>query len=339
MKPRARSSHSPLLRQPAVVQQLEQRTLPAGNVTVVFDGADVVITGDSAANDVHVLFNGVDVVVRGLNGTKINGGAADFIAAAGSNTLGGDLEVNLKKGNDLLYISGGVNVTGDVEVTPSLGNDSTVIKDATVTGDIVIGAPFGLADDPGHDSVAIITSTADTVSIALGSGNDIAVLENLAASGDVLALFGSGNDLLTGDFSAVENVLVGMGAGNDVFFGDFTAGGFGIDLEAGNDTLGLFDVAQTDPARQAFINLGTGNDAATVGFSSSSFASQLSVTGSSGVDRFFLVPGAVLNDGLSIAEVESTAPYIVVADPLLTKKYAATFKRAEAFAAFLGTLP
>jgi hypothetical protein len=311
----------------------------SGNVNVAFDGSDLVITGDNAANDVQVFYDGVDVVVRGLNGTKINGVAGDFVAAAATNTLPGNVEVNLGKGNDLFYMSDGVVVTDDVVVEPGAGHDKNVLVDLTVGGDVVIGLPFGLGDDPGNDNVALDNVTATTVIVDTGKGNDTVFLTDVLASEDVLVWLGAGHDGLGGNFSAVANILVSAGAGNDFVVGEMTAGGIGIDLEAGNDLLFLTEIDQNDAARTASINLGTGNDKATIGLSSASFASFLSVTGSSGKDKFFLVPGAILSDGLLISDVESTAPYIAVADPAVSKAFKGHGKRFEDFSNYISTLP
>jgi hypothetical protein len=311
----------------------------SGNVTVVFDGSDLVITGDNAANDVQVFYDGVDVVVRGLNGTTINGAAGDFVAAAATNTLPDSVNVNLGKGNDLFYMSDGVVVTDDVHVESGKGNDKTVLFDLNVGGNIVIGLPFGLGDDPGNDAVLLESVTATTVIVDTGSGHDVVGLVNVSAAEDVIVFLGAGNDALSGTMQAVSNIIVSAGAGNDFIAGEMQAGGIGIDLEAGNDVLFLTDVDQNDAARTASINLGTGNDKATVGLSSASFASFLSVTGSKGNDKFFLLPGATLSDGILISEVESTAPYIAVSDPAVMNGFKATFKRFEDFTTYVSTLP
>ncbi|QDT55423.1 hypothetical protein Pan44_34660 [Caulifigura coniformis] len=338
-RPVRRSSHSQACNLSPACIRLEDRQLLSGNVVVAFDGTNLVITGDSSANQVQVFYDGADVIVRGLEDTKINGGNADFVAAAATNTLPGDVLVNLQKGNDLFYVSDGVVVTGDVRVQPGAGHDKTVITDATVGGDIVIGMPFDIADDPGNDSVAVDNTTATSVIVATGAGHDVVFMTSVAASEDVIVLMGAGNDALSGNFTANSNVLVGAGAGNDLFVGEFQAGGFGIDMEAGNDLLFLSEVDQSDPARQASINLGAGNDKATIGLDSASLASFLSVTGSSGTDKFFLAPGATLAEGLLISDVESTAPYIVVSDPAAMKPFKSSLKRFEAFVDAISMLP
>src|SRR5262249_22282357 len=157
-------------------------------------------------------------------------------------------------------------------------------------GDVIVGLPFGIGDDPGNDGVYLENVNATTVMIDTGKGNDIVGLANVSAAEDVLVWLGAGNDALGGSFQAVSNILVSAGAGNDLVAGEMTAGGIGIDLEAGNDVLFLTDIDQNDATRTASINLGTGNDKATVGLSSASFASFLSVTGSAGNDKFFLLP-------------------------------------------------
>ncbi len=325
---------------PALCQPLESRFLPAGNVTVAFDGLDLEITGDSAANSVEVRFDGVDVIVRGLNGTTINGGGADFLAAPATNTLPGELLFDLQKGNDFVYIDDGVVITGDVIVTPSAGNDTTVLKDMVCNADLILGTPLGLgADDPGQDRVVLDTVTAGTIFVTTGTGHDLVFFDAVTALQDVILTTGAGNDGINFDANVTDNLNIALGAGNDLLIGRLVAGGFSIDLEAGNDAMQLIDVTQNDPTRLATINLGVGNDKGSIAFGAASFVSQLFVTGSTGIDRFFLAPGTVLGDGLLQQEIESAAPYILLADPTIEKQFAATSKRFMDLAAFLGSLP
>ena len=321
------------------ISTLEARQLLAGNVTAVFIGLDLVITGDKSSNSVEVRFNGVDVVVHGLNGTKINGSSADVIAVAASNTLPGELRFDLKKGNDLAYVDDGVVVTGDLIVAPSAGNDSTVIVDTTAAG-IEVGQLLFSPDDLGDDRVFVQNSTAGRISVATGSGNDVVAIDNLAGLNDAGFQLGAGDDVLAGVIDTTDFALIATGAGNDLIEGAVSAGGFAIDLEAGNDVLFLVALEQTDPTRQATINLGQGNDRATVGLGASvNIASQLYVTGSKGVDKFFLFPGATLLNGVLYQEIESLAPYLVITDPTITKDFKASIKRTNVFEDFVNALP
>ena len=333
---------SRLRRESAVCEKiptLEARQLLAGNVTAAFSGLDLVITGDKFNNSVEVRYNGVDVVVHGLNGTKINGSSADFLAVAASNTLPGDLRFNLLAGNDLAYVDDGVAVTNTLSVAPSAGNDSTVIVNTTA-GDIEVGQFFLSADDLGDDRVLVKNSMASSIIVATGSGNDVVGIDNLAGLNTAGFQLGAGDDVLTGDIVATDLALISAGAGNDFVGGSLSAGGFAIDMEAGNDVFFLVALQQTDPTRQATINLGQGNDRASVGLGGTvNIASQLYVTGSKGVDRFFLFPGATLLNGVLYQEIESLAPYLVITDPTIPKDFKASLKRASVFDDFVNALP
>lgn len=316
---------------------LESRQLLAGNVTAAFSGVDLVITGDNSANAVQVLYNGVDVLVRGLNGTKVNGSAADFLAVAASDTLPGDLAFNLGRGNDFARVSNFVKVTGDLQVAPGAGNDVTVIQDATITGELGVGG-FSLSpsnDDAGDDNVAIIDTMAGSMSVLTGSGNDVVMLATVVAN-DILVSLGTGDDVLQAQSTveATDNLIVGAGAGNDFVIGGFKAGGFTMDLDAGNDLL-FFGIDQTDAARSAIINLGTGNDKAIA--VSVSVVSLLSINGSKGLDQFFLAPGYTATGGVLFQEVESNSPFDI--NKGVSASFIASGKRLGRFVDFVMTLP
>jgi hypothetical protein len=220
-------------------------------------------------------------------------------------------------------------------------NDTTVIRDAGIGGDLFIGIPLGFANDAGNDRVGIFTSTAASVSISPGDGHDVAEMVDVVAVESITTLMGAGNDIFGGNFEATEEVTVAMGAGSDVMFAGLTAGGVTIDLEAGNDLLQLFEVDQNNPTHTASINLGTGNDRATVGVGMGAvgFDSFLAVTGSAGKDQFYMYPGATLVNGMIVLEVESTAPYLAYMDPVARKQHSGVFRRAQEFGDFLTALP
>jgi hypothetical protein len=317
---------------------LERRALLAGNVTAAFNGANLVITGDNANNQVEVLYNGVDVLVRGLSGTTVNGAAADFLAVAASDTLPGNLEVTLGKGNDLLYVDDAVVVTDDLIVAPGAGNDTTVLDTVTVGGDIELGSIFPTTDDPGNDAVSMDNVTADFILVVTGTGHDLVSLD-VTTTDDVVVITGSGDDLIGGDIQSAELIVLSTGSGNDLILGALDGAGVAVDMEAGNDGLVLNDLIQTDAARQATINLGKGNDRATIGLGTVNVTSLLQLHGSKGTDKLFLVPGGTYGGGLLYQEVESTAPYLVLEDPALPSLFGGSFARADKFSELLASLP
>ena len=327
------------------VASLEARQMLAGNVTAVFTGPDLKLTGDAAANGLRITYNGADVVIHGLNGTKINGSSADFVAAAGTNTLPGDLRVALGKGDDFLDVAHGVNVANNLVVLPGAGNDTTVVRDAVIGGELQVG-DFGPGfplvtpvDDPGNDNVAISNTTANDAVVFTGSGNDVLFTDGLAVTQTMLVSMGSGDDVeIQGSFGgSTLNVggsyLDSAGSGNDVLFLGLKAGGFSIDLEAGDD-LAILNLESTDPTRQTTVNLGTGNDIAYV--SAVNVLSLLSLSGSKGNDKIFLTPGSLTPGGVVFQEVESNSPF---GKPSFGSLYTASGKRFGAFFNLLGTLP
>lgn len=320
------------------VAALERRSLLAGNVTAAFDGLNLVITGDNSSNQVEVLYTGVDVLVRGLNGTTVNGAAADFLAVAALDTLPGDLRVTLNKGNDLLYVDDAVVITDNLIVTPGAGDDMTVLDTVTVGGRIEMGSIFPSTDDPGNDSVSMENVTADQILVATGTGHDVVRLD-VTTTDDVIVITGSGDDLITGDIQTPELIVLSAGSGNDLVLGSLDGGGIAVDLESGNDGFIVNDFNQTDAARQATINLGKGNDRATLGLGSINVVSLLQISGSKGTDRVFLIPGGTFGGGLLYQEVESTAPYILLDDPALPSLFGGIFARANKFSDFVDSLP
>src|SRR5262245_34760379 len=56
------------------LEQLEDRVVPAGNVTVTLLGTQIIVTGDAAANGLEISPDtpANQFIFRGLDGTKIN---------------------------------------------------------------------------------------------------------------------------------------------------------------------------------------------------------------------------------------------------------------------------
>jgi len=83
-------------------EALERRAMLAGDVDVVIDGGDLVITGDD--NDNHVIIEGGllgAVTITGADGTTINGSATPLVIPGGFDSIVADL----KAGDDTLEIN------------------------------------------------------------------------------------------------------------------------------------------------------------------------------------------------------------------------------------------
>ena len=209
-------------------------------------------------------------------------------------------------------------------------------------GAILIGGDITGTDDPGNDNVAIVNTKCISAFAFTGSGNDSVFLQGLQATGDVLVTLGSGDDALVAAFASVKhNFIASAGSGNDVLITLSTQfGGFSVNLDAGNDILAMEDLTTTNSNLPTTINMGTGNDKASIGLQGpSTIASQLQISGSQGVDQFYVSPLTVIPLGVQYQEVESTGPYSVLDDTLALKAHAAVVKRFDNFASFVANLP
>lgn len=165
------------VRRPSLsVEALEDRTVPAGNVTAFVAGGVLQVIGDAADNVVWVEALGDGrAVVTGLAGTTVNGSAAPVV-------LGGiefAYQVRLGRGNDALWLTG---AQGDraVWIDSGPGNDRVAILACWNTGPNIIQT--GSGDD--LVSIASVIWKQNVTFVDLGSGND-----SLAVGG---VEFGSG---------------------------------------------------------------------------------------------------------------------------------------------------
>src|SRR5437762_3371716 len=92
---------------PLALESLEDRQMMTGNVLVSVSGGDLVVTGDSGANELRIiqsLQNGAPIAGRffitGQNGTTINGQATGQFFQ----NVTDDLRINLNGGNDRLTL-------------------------------------------------------------------------------------------------------------------------------------------------------------------------------------------------------------------------------------------
>ncbi len=181
-------------RSPLTVQRLEDRTVPAGNISAaLLFGSYLQLNGDAAANSVQLSSSAPgSVTVQGI-GTTVNG-SNKAITFSGIH----DLFVNMAEGNDIvrgqnLAISGvsiyggsgndnaqlvgsrpglarmgqvglSVSVNGDGEFDSPNGNDTITVTGTKVQGDY---ATFGFQGDSnydaadGRDLITVLNNRAD----------------------------------------------------------------------------------------------------------------------------------------------------------------------------------
>lgn len=188
----------------------ESRVLMAGNVQAQLQGGNLILTGDTAANDVVILTTAAGIIVRGRTSTTINGGTADFVAFATSVTTTGNITANLGAGNDKLQFDQ-VEIDGDVEIVAGDGDDQIGLTDST------LHQSLRFEGQAGDDTLLIQDSTVDgEVTAFLGLGDDLVALTSSEVKLD-LHLFGSsGADRLALDDTKVgQTIRADMGSGND----------------------------------------------------------------------------------------------------------------------------
>lgn len=217
----------------ATLEQLEDRTLLAGNVTAQFLGQHAFVNGDSADNSVQVLVDGGNIVLRGSDGTTINGSSNDFVLAANSTSLPGSLVASLSSGNDTFAVDG-ITIGRDLFVNGGSGNDllvasaTNVGRNLTVWGaagndDIVVDASrierdVNLAGFGGDDDIVIRDSTVvDDLRIIGHGGQDIIHLDSVLVGDKSLLAGGGGADniQIQGTSQFADRMRAFGGAGSD----------------------------------------------------------------------------------------------------------------------------
>jgi hypothetical protein len=162
---------------------LEDRSVPAGNVSVSVSDGVLLIQGDDAANQIFVQGVGDSTIsVQSLDGTTINGqsqggifanvdsyridmfGGADLVQM--DNLRGdGSLVANMGDGNDVFLINNAEH-HGMTFITGGSGNDSLVLGSSTFRNFMAIDTGVG------EDQVITFLSGAMRVAMVNPSGND-----------------------------------------------------------------------------------------------------------------------------------------------------------------------
>jgi large repetitive protein len=160
MRPRRKSSHSAPRACQSAVEFLEQRTLLTGNVLAAIVQGNLLVVGDSKANQIGIQStSGGGLQISSLDGTtKINGSTNPFT----TNGLKGNVYIFLGLGNDVLQIGGS-----------------------------------GVAQTPSPAVVPITTTIPQNLLVVTGNGNDTVNIENTAIGGSAAIIGGIGTDVFT----------------------------------------------------------------------------------------------------------------------------------------------
>lgn len=236
------------------VQQLEHRTLLAGNVLASLNGGSLILQGDNLANSVDVVVEDGDLIVRGRNNTLINGNTDAFTVAVGTSTLSDSFFARLGAGDDELFVEG-VSIGSNIHIAGQTGNDRIGLADTTVNGHARITTSHG-SDDIHIEGSSIRRNAA----IVSGDGNDNVLIEESTLSGHVRIRSGRHDDAVVLDTVTVSgNAAINTWKGNDdVVLMDSTIGNrLHAITGRGNDFV-MFD--GTTVNRRTVIRSGQGAD-------------------------------------------------------------------------------
>lgn len=186
-------------------EQLESRTLLAGNVKAAVTGGALNITGDNSANVLQITQVGTNRWQVLGAGTKVNG---SYSAKTFSGVT--SIYADLNGGSDSLLVYNG-KLTGTLGVATDGGNDSVTLSNFNAN------AGIGIETGAGHDSVSLVKVKSPEVYADTGSGNDSVAFTRVGATGAVEVYTGAGTDSVS--FNDVGNaaafIYADLGSGNN----------------------------------------------------------------------------------------------------------------------------
>jgi hypothetical protein len=236
------------LRKRFYFEQLESRSMLAGNVTVDLIAGNVFVIGSGAANALTITDDGDNLVVTGV--PDINGAGTSLSTNTGVSISSGTVAAIAKTA-----------ITADVYIHLLYGRDELSI-DGHNRNDMLTRSEINVSGGEGNDILTMGASmpnwVVNNLTIDLDEGDDILELDHLyvnaSVEDNVTILTGLGRDTIT--LGAKEPMMIGtvltgiLIDGNlaiDAGFGDDTVNvdrvaafvNLKIDLEAGNDTLNM----------------------------------------------------------------------------------------------------
>jgi len=251
-----------------LVESLESRCVPDGDVTVFKDGLDnLIIQGDGANNSIRIEQLGTNtnaLMISGLNGTTINGSDTPFTALIAGNPLG-SIRINMNAGNDTVVLQN-INQT-----------------QTQIFGDITINFGSGGAGL----WVNQIRNFSGRLRVVSGTGNFFARMTDIAFSGPV--------DIdATRSSRAQIQIQVGVNPGAATLgqFADLS-----IRTGRGSDSIFLRGSIQGTPPRLEplrvantfLLNTGSGDD--TIHLETMEVLGTTSITTGTGSDSLELIEG------------------------------------------------
>lgn len=245
---------------PQLVERLELRQLLVGQVTAMIKGDNLILRGDNSANQVEIAFHEGNVSVRPKTGTRINGRRGQFIAFEGTDTVPGNIIVNMRKGDDSVALSRGLKVQGDVRMNGRQGADTIGLDNVIVRDDLIF-----LGGD-GNDSVSVEDSRiVDDAKLKLSGGDDLVRIVSSEIRDNLKVRGSRGNDsIVIDDLDVRHHAQFRMQRGDDVIDIQNARidGHLKIKMKTGDDSVVMDDSTIAGKAR---FNLGAGDDALILG--------------------------------------------------------------------------
>ncbi|WP_254508751.1 hypothetical protein [Anatilimnocola floriformis] len=264
------------------VENLEQRQVLAGNVTVSLSGGNVTVTGDAAGNNISIYQqpNGLFNIIAN-DGEVITGPATDLNIR--------NLTVNMGDGNDEVRIGAQTNlpfpgaqahIPGSTRVNGGTGANQILVAidggwdgtqslpAASITVDT---SPTAATDVAGalDDYIVVGNSSAAAITVRSGAGNDNLQIGGLKAQ---ILTIDTGPDTTTGGMTDDDEMVLSV---NKVAIGNVSLGGGANRLSTFSNLWGSFAVTAGD---------GDDNVSAT----GTQVATNLSINTNGGKDLVFL---------------------------------------------------
>jgi hypothetical protein len=203
-----------------VLEALENRLTPSGNVTTSLVGGNLTLTGDAQANGITLSQPAAhEITITPDATTSVNGHAAGTAVTVMGVT--GSLAINLDAGNDTLTFDlshGGINVGGNLSITGSTGNK------------FVSSTTAGTANN---------LKVAGNLSEIFGDGTESTFLNQFAVGGNMTVNHANGNAFV---FLGVDPANLGKQfnrVGGNLVVDNVTASGAaasGFDIDALEET-------------------------------------------------------------------------------------------------------
>lgn len=308
------------------VESLESRAMLAGNVSVSLAGGNLLVRGDGQANEIAIVqLSSGQYAVAGLPGTTVQGSTEPWVV----NGVKGNIDVDLKGGNDLVGVGNDVQALVDKADSYGLVDGSSLSSfisdlDSITSGEqLVVPKSLLIRTGDGNDGVAVIADVNKLLNVNLGGGDNIVDIDPTFIGESCIVRGGNGDDLASVFETQINKVLdIYLGKGdNSVYIDDSSVGLSAIigtcsgddEIDLGNLVVGKSLIINTDGGTDtvyahdhgnggvevgvnAIINTGSGSDYAEFEGEVEKLLHILTCSGDDGVGVFNSTVGTLIVD-------------------------------------------